>query len=268
MHNYKKINYSKRAIKTEKGWFAGWDQFGRAKFMESVELAELSSPQMAEVTASKLEKEGMETELATVYVENDAIAVKWDELEVVVDLVSGLEQLRSEKRVFEKTVGESAILRWKIKKFPNLISWLRDQDSPMFVQFLVDDLVISEAAQATERCVLDSTRLEMQQAYWLAYKAMQIQRMARRGMALANNRSQLELYGRETVSRMFDVIRESADGTIEMDTLFPSSFAYNTKISIPQLLFSGANVYLSVPDAWRRQVQKEKIRSSGEYQEP
>ena len=79
MHNYKKINYSKMAIKTEKGWFAGWDQFGKAKFMESVELAELSSPQMAEVTASKLEKEGMETELAAVYVENDAVAVKWDE---------------------------------------------------------------------------------------------------------------------------------------------------------------------------------------------
>ena len=268
MHNYKKINYSKMAIKTEKGWFAGWDQFGRAKFMESVELAELSSPQMAEVTASKLEKEGMETELAAVYVENDAVAVKWDELEVVVDLVSGLEPLRSKKRALEKTIKESAILRRKMKKFPNLSSWLRDQDSPMFVQFLVDDLVVSDAAQAVERCILKSTRLEMQSAYYLVYKAVQIQHMARRGMALANNRSQLELYGRETVSRMFDVVRESADGTIEMDTLFPSSFAYNTKISIPQLLFSGANVYLSVPDAWRRQVQKEKIRSSGEYQEP
>ena len=267
MHKLIKIHYSKRAIKTDKGWFAGWDQFGEAKFIDTVELAELLPTALAEATVTKLSVGCEDIEIVKVFIDNNYIAVCWDELEIIVDKRAGFEYIAEEKDTINRLIQSSKKSCKAINKYQYLDNWIKNLSSPTFSHRVIDERVTMDAENAYYRgqrkyiagdyCLLKACKL--------LFGANRIIKNIEHGIEYANNKTFLDMYGKETVTRSINMKTETSDGTIMTSSLCLDSFVYNTKIRVPQLVFGYISPTLAVPESWSRQISKEKIRSSSEF---
>lgn len=261
-----KIPYSKRAIKTEHGWFTGWDAFGNAKYINTVELAELSSYPMANSTAEKLKSECKSISLVRVYNDNETLAVAWDELEIIIDKLSEFDKISKDKTDLCKEIAASKNTKKALKKYVHLRNWLNSTNLPTFTQRDIDLNVVTEAEDITkrERIKLIKNGLIFK-IYDLVFRANCLAENINKGMYLANNTSTLDLYGKTTITRFADVTTKTSDETIVSEALYPNSFAYNTNIRFPKLAFIGCSQTLLIPKDWSRQCYRERMRSSSEF---
>lgn len=266
-----KIPYSKRAIKTEHGWFTGWDAFGNAKYINTVELAELSSYPMANSTAEKLKSECKSINIVRVYNDNETLAVAWDELEIIIDKLSEFDKISKTKTDLCKEIAASKNTKKALRKYVHLRNWLSSTNLPTFTQRDIDLNVVTEAEDIAkhERMKLIKNNLVFK-IYDLVLRANSLAENINKGMYLANNTSSLDLYGRTTITRFgevtfADVTTKTSDETIVSEALYPNSFSFNANIRLPKLAFIGCSQALLIPKDWSRQRCRERMRSSSEF---
>lgn len=264
--NIIKIPYSKRAIKTEHGWFTGWDAFGNAKYINTVELAELSSYPMASSTAEKLKSECKSVSIVRVYNDNETLAVAWDELEIIIDKLSEFDKISKVKTDLCKEIAASKNTKKILRRYVHLRNWLNSTNLPTFTQRDIDLNVVTEAEDIAkhEHMKLIKNNLVFK-IHDLVLKANSLAENINKGMYLANNTSSLDLYGKTTITRFADVTTKISNETIVSEALYPNSFAYNTNIRLPKLAFIGCSQTLLIPKDWSRQCYRERMRSSSEF---
>ena len=142
-----KIKYSKQAIKTNKGWFVGYDQFGKAKFIDDINLSELLIPNIALRTINKLmcPDEGCSYAKAyDVYVDKDMAAVKWDDLEVVY--IKSDNGIKDRKMFISKQIDSSKVIKGLLKKAPLLKEWVNNKDISISADILDELKVLKHTA--------------------------------------------------------------------------------------------------------------------------
>lgn len=245
-----KIPYSEKAIKTENGWFAGWGPYGKVNLVDTIELAELLPPVLAEETATTLSDKFEDIKIVNAFIDNEYIAVCWkNRLEVIIDKRAGFEFIASEKSAVNNWIQASRKTRRTMKKYPHLDDWIKNASSPTFTQRVIDEKVVTDYEDMWKhdirnRIFYNNDLLDINHVFILAGEVIE---NIERGLEYANNMTWLDIYGNEAVKKSIITKTETSDGTIAPFYLSLDSFVYNTKIHIPQLVFRGLKPTLAIP---------------------
>ena len=252
-----KIKYSKQAVKTNKGWFVGYDQFGKAKFIDDINLAELLIPNIAQRTINKLmcPDEGCSYAKAyDVYVDKDMAAVRWDDLEVVY--IKSDNGIKDRKRFISKQIDSSKVIKGLLKKAPLLKEWINNKDISISADMLDELRGLKHTADNIQ---LGNNLYILERFEELVNEAYKYSTNLSLASAYLNNKISLNTYGEDTV------ININFEDNNQTSKVFIDTFSYTDELDIPRISFLPTGINIDIPNNWKSQYNKERMRTSSEF---
>ena len=189
-----------------------------------------------------------------VYVDKDMAAVKWDDLEVVY--IKSDNGIKDRKMFISKQIDSSKVIKGLLKKAPLLKEWVNNKDISISADILDELKVLKHTADNIQ---LGNNLYILERFEELVNEAYKYSTNLSLASAYLNNKISLITYGEDTV------VNINFEDNNQTSKVFIDTFSYTDELDIPRISFLPTGINIDIPNNWKSQYNKERMRTSSEF---